>query len=232
MSQLSRDVRRAEPAARLPLSQLLRAGTRRAHRLVESMAFVRLFLRGVVEPASYRQLLLDLHCIYGHLEENLRLNADHPLVAPLILPALWRQPALTRDLAFFASTSPTAPSRAARRYGARLDWLGAQRPELLVAHSYTRYLGDLSGGQILRRVAARALQLDDEQGLAFYDFPQIANVELFKQEYRARLDCLPLGGELAEELVTEAVTAFTLNGEVFSALSGNAWQGLWKLVVS
>ena len=211
---------------------MLRAGTRKAHRLVESMAFVRSFLRGVVEPASYRQLLIELHHIYSRLEENLRQNAAHPLVAPLILPALWRQRALERDLAFFTGPSPPIPSAAARRYGARLDWLGAQRPELLVAHSYTRYLGDLSGGQILRKITARALHLSGASGLAFYDFPQIADVPLFKQEYRARLDRLPVGAELATEIVAEAVTAFAQNGAVFAALSGNAWQSLWRLVAA
>ena len=53
--------------------------------------------------------------------------------------------------------------------------------EALVAHLYTRYLGDLSGGQILRRAVVRAYglagpgetTLDARAGVAFYDFPEI-----------------------------------------------------------
>lgn len=211
---------------------MLREGTRKAHRMVERMAFVRAFLRGVMDSASYGRLLIDLHYIYSQLEENLQHQAENPLLAPLILPPLWRTPALARDLIFFAIPNSATPSSAARRYGTRLAALAVQRPELLIAHAYTRYLGDLSGGQILRAVAARALHLTGDNGLSFYDFPQITDLQRFKKEYRTRLDHLPISGALAEEIVAEAVTAFALNGEVFAELSGNALRSLRKLVIS
>jgi len=43
----------------------------------------------------------------------------------------------------------------------------------LIAHSYTRYIGDLSGGQILG-IAERAMN-SDGQGTAFYEFKDIPN---------------------------------------------------------
>lgn len=43
---------------------------------------------------------------------------------------------------------------------------------MLLSHSYVRYLGDLSGGQVLRRRVAKAYGLaeDDDAGVEFYTF--------------------------------------------------------------
>lgn len=48
-------------------------------------------------------------------------------------------------------------------------------PSPLLAHSYVRYLGDLSGGQTIRRRLAKAYQLDEQLGLglAFYSFKSL-----------------------------------------------------------
>ena len=43
----------------------------------------------------------------------------------------------------------------------------------LIAHAYTRYLGDLSGGQILQRLLARSLDLQPSE-LSFYDFSRFS----------------------------------------------------------
>jgi len=215
-----------------PLSQRLREGTKKAHRTVENFDFVRSFLRGVVNVDSYCRYLVDLEHVYQHLECSLRAHPTHPLVQPLILPVLWRQERLQADIAFFSRgfRQMPRPSESARRYGNWLRLLCEQRPELLVAHSYTRYMGDLSGGQILGRIAARAFGLKDEAGLAFYSFPQISDMRKFKLDYRARIDGLPVNDELAEDIVLEAVHAFACNGAILKALSGSAWLAMWRLL--
>ena len=40
--------------------------------------------------------------------------------------------------------------------------MAKDNPILLVGHHYTRYLGDLSGGQILKGIAKKALKLKDD----------------------------------------------------------------------
>ena len=43
-------------------------------------------------------------------------------------------------------------------------------PSRLLAHAYVRYLGDLSGGQFIRRRISKAYGLDDGAGVSFYEF--------------------------------------------------------------
>ena len=87
-------------------------------------------------------------------------------------------------------------------------------------HHYTRYLGDLSGGQAIGRILDRTFELDGA-GIAFYDFPEIPKPKVYKDGYRARLDALGLGAADQERVVTEVKTAFQLNQALFVELGHN-----------
>lgn len=215
-------VQTAQPETGLALR--LRAGTRRAHRWIERLAVVRSMLRGVLNIHQYQRLLLDLHAVYGALESELRAQQLRPAVAPLVLPALFRHAAIADDLDFLVrrvrSDWRMMPiSAAALRYCQRLRQISERSPELLAAHCYTRYLGDLSGGPILRRMAGLALGLDRSGGLAYYDFPEIADVAAFKKDFRQRIDGLPLSEDQRCQVIAEAVRAFELSGALFETLS-------------
>ncbi len=206
-----------------PLSLTLKQGTKDAHRWVERLAFVRSFLRGVIDPHSYQCLLRDLHTVYGALEDGLRRHAHHPVLGWSAWPLLWRQNALSEDLDYLAMRLPTSdrpwrqqlPSSAAQRYAARIFAQADHSPTLLLAHAYTRYLGDLSGGQILRRIVGFALDLPGPDGLRFYEFSQVPNHEQFKQDFRRWLDRLPLSATEQHAVVQEAIAAFAANGALF-----------------
>ena len=88
---------------------------------------------------------------------------------------------------------------------------------------YTRYLGDLSGGQILKNIAEKALKLTDG-GLDFYEFPDIENKKEFKNTYRATLNKMPVTQSQVSAIVTEANYAFRLNMFMFDELDGNAFK--------
>ena len=216
-----------------PLSHRLRAETRSAHSRVEKLGFVRAFLRGTVERDTYCRLLVDLHHVYRHLEAGFAAHRETAALRPLYLPELFREHALALDLDFLARADwrrTLRPSAAAQRYAARLRGLSQGSASLLVAHAYTRYLGDLSGGQILRRVAARALGLTGQDGLSFYEFPQIADLTAYKQAFRGRLDSLPLTLAQQAELVAEANRAFALSGAILAECDGSDWRALRNLL--
>jgi heme oxygenase len=97
---------------------------------------------------------------------------------------------------------------------------------LLLAHAYTRYLGDLSGGQLLAGVVRRALSLTSAEGTAFFEFAQLGDLTAFKAEYRRRLDAVPLTDSDAQRVVEEAVAAFGYNQALTDELTPALQQSL------
>lgn len=167
--------------------------------------------------------MASLFHIYEALEEEIERNKENPVFIPLYFPEeLHRRASLEQDLAFWygprwQEAIPYTP--AMRRYVQRLHEVGRTEPELLVAHAYTRYLGDLSGGQVLKKIAQKALDLPSSgEGLAFFTFPNIASATKFKQLYRSRMNSLEMTPEVRQRVIEEAKTAFLLNIQV------RAWQ--------
>jgi len=205
------------------LSELLREGTAEAHRAAERSEFVSRFVQGRLDRPLHARHLRALHGVYARLEEELERRKEDPRLGAFAMPQLWRRVALERDLDFLRGpawrTEPPVP--AATAYAERLQEIAAAQPVRLVSHSYVRYLGDLSGGQVLRRLAAQHLDLDGD-GLRFYEFPAIPDPPAFKAEYRRRLDELALVDGEREAVVEEARTAFALNAEIFRQLVDGA----------
>jgi len=75
-------------------------------------------------------------------------------------------------------------------YIARLEELAdAADPSPLLAHSYVRYLGDLSGGQTIRHTVSKAYGLDENAGfgLSFYVFKSLRSQVLANQGEMKRI---------------------------------------------
>ncbi|WP_210650372.1 heme oxygenase (biliverdin-producing) [Nocardioides sp. SYSU D00065] len=211
-----------DPApATAPLSIAMREGSQAAHTAAESSPFMAELTAARVNALAVRDYLLRFREVYRTLELLGRELGDHPAVAAVADPALDRLSAIESDLAHWSQAAGApAPevfhSPATDAYVARLlevrEW-----PPLFVAHHYTRYLGDLSGGQVIGRVLDRELQLEG-RGTAFYAFPLIPKPKPYKDGYRARLDALNLTVEEQARIVAEVSVAFELNQAVFAEL--------------
>lgn len=207
---------------RLPppsLSTRLHTGTRTKHFLVEHAPFTRCLLSGRISRRSYERLVESLYFVYAEMEAVLECHRRHPVLSLLDFTELRRRPSLEEDLAFWMGPTwrtSTSLSPATRMYVARIRAVADQDPLLLVGHLYTRYLGDLSGGQIVGRAIERAFGLT-EGGARFYRFgPDRAGLA---ERYRARLDALPVDGLEAELIVAEASETFGLNLNLFEELA-------------
>jgi heme oxygenase len=88
-----------------------------------------------------------------------------------------------------------------------------------VAHHYTRYLGDLSGGQVLRSKAEQTWGFARKgDGVRFYVFEDIGNPAAFKRGYRELLDGVLADDLEKQRIIAECKRAFALNIAVFVAL--------------
>jgi heme oxygenase len=215
------------------LATKLREGTKKAHTMAENVGFVKCFLKGVVEKTSYRKLVANLYFVYSAMEEEMdRLN-QHPIVSQIHYPELNRKTSLEQDLHYYYGNNwrdQVAPSPAAQDYVQRIREISAHEPELLIAHSYTRYLGDLSGGQILKGIAQRAMNLSNGEGTAFYEFADIADEKQFKNQYRQAMDSLPVDDATTDRIVNEANAAFGMNMKMFQELEGNLIKAIGQML--
>jgi len=202
------------------LSVRLREETAEVHDAAERSAFVTALLGGALDLREYARFVVQLRAVYEALEDEVAASTDVAL-APLFAPELVRLPALTRDLEHLAGPGWAAelevlPASAA--YADRIRFVARTEREMLLAHHYVRYLGDLSGGQLIGRVLRRVYELPDTRGTEVYEFDAIASAKAFKDRYRLLLDTLPWDAVVRTRLVDEARVAYGLNTDVFTEL--------------
>ncbi|GAA4693604.1 biliverdin-producing heme oxygenase [Nocardioides conyzicola] len=207
-----------DQTADLALSAAMREGSRAEHQAAEDSSFMSELLGGRVNERGYADYLLRLRVVYATMEEIVDAHRDDAAVAAVADTALVRLAAIDADLDHWVTDGDrSVDSPAAAAYRQRLLDAAAEWPALLVAHHYTRYLGDLSGGQAIGRILDRTFELDGA-GIAFYAFPEIPKPKVYKDGYRARLDALGLDAGQQERVVTEVRTAFQLNQALFAEL--------------
>ena len=197
------------------LSALLRTGSQAEHTAAEGSSFMSELMAGRINEAGYAHYLGLLRRVYEALEGTAaELTAD-PVASAVIDPAIERLAAIDADLGHWGRTVHDSPATDA--YVARIresaTWGG-----LFVAHHYTRYLGDLSGGQAIGRIISREFGLDGA-GVAFYAFDAVPKPKLYKDAYRARLDALPLDDAERDRVLDEVKAVFALNGAVFAEMT-------------
>lgn len=204
------------------LVDAIRDRTRALHAEAERSGIVSDLLRGRVDRRSYAALLRNLLPAYRELENGLERHRSAAGMDGVARPAVYRSAALESDLAALCGSDWQQRIEilpAAERY-ARAVADAAADGSRLIAHAYVRYLGDLSGGRILRGIVARALALEASQ-LAFYDYPGVANVEALRTAYRADLDRAADHASDRESVIAEAERAFRLNIELSVAIAAN-----------
>ncbi len=178
-------------------------------------------IHGRLPREGYTRLLRNLHGLYAALEAALQQQPAHGAWSCVDHPAQHRCAALEADLQVLHGDAwpalPLAPAAVA--YAARLQALGAAASPALVAHVYTRSLGDLHGGQILQQRVARMLGLPAGSGTAFYDFGPEPTVLALRQRLRLALAQLPATPAEEDAIVAEACWSFQQHVALFSELA-------------
>ncbi|PWN23869.1 hypothetical protein BCV69DRAFT_275276 [Microstroma glucosiphilum] len=114
--------------------------------------------------------------IYDELARCLSITSQPSLIAAALPSSSSSSPELTTQ--HLRLLSPTE-AESSLVYVKRLQALPHASGDLLLSHAYVRYLGDLSGGQHIRKRVEKLFPLDDDArsattpaGYEFYDFPR------------------------------------------------------------
>lgn len=194
----------------------IRAQTQDAHERAESVDFIQALMGGGLNTRSLVRLLESLAPVYAHLEETLPTITDEQ-VAAFFDPRLNRAERLRHDLHVSGQPVQSQPSAAVEAYLEAITAASAH-PERILAHHYTRYMGDLAGGQAIAKLAQRHYHVPPE-ALTYYDFSDLGSARDYRLAYRARLDNLDWTPTQQAEFIAECQFAFTLNEGLFTDLS-------------
>jgi heme oxygenase (biliverdin-producing, ferredoxin) len=210
-------------ATATPFSTLIREASHQQHTEAETSPFMSEMLDGRLGVAAFRHYTEQLWFVYRALEGVADRLAADPVAGPFVRPELFRTAALERDLDHLHGggdwRASLTPLPATERYAARVLKVARDWPGGYVAHHYTRYLGDLSGGQVIRDTAEKTWGFARRgDGVRFYVFDGIANPAAYKRAYRARLDDIPAAAGEKLRIVDECRHAFALNTAVFRDL--------------
>lgn len=202
-----------------PFAATLRESTLAVHDRANHSAYMSALLGGELTQAGYTRLAIQYFYIYDAIEAASDVMSADPVAGTFVFAELRRLPNLERDLAHLVgpgwrdTISPLASTVAyAERVREASTWSGG-----FVAHHYTRYLGDIAGGQAIRRVLEKNYDVVDA-GALFYHF-DIGSAPRFRDEYRARLNAAPWDDDERQRVIDEALVAFECNVAVFDELA-------------
>jgi len=205
----------------IPFSQALRERTWSSHGDSEGADFMTDLMSGRGTREDYIALVAQHFFIYAALEAAADVMAGNAVAAPFISPHLTRLPAIEADLEFLLGADwreAITPLPTTQRYVERIDRVAAVWPGGFIAHHYTRYLGDLSGGQVIRTLMQRQFGFETN-GVGFYLFDEIASPKRFKETYRDQLDAVDWDAEERDRVIDEVLIACRFNTDLFVDLA-------------
>ncbi|KAJ7860997.1 hypothetical protein B0H14DRAFT_554548 [Mycena olivaceomarginata] len=227
----------------MPLSDVLRESIRMAYEDAEVSPAATTMLRGELDKEEYIRFLMMLWHIYNTFERSLERHQHHPVLEPTYDPALLAcaRP-LSADIAHLLDVESSWKAHsihtqllaekppALEAYTARIQAIAdLPDPSALLAHSYVRYIGDLSGGQTIQRALTKAYGLTlGGAGLSFYAFKELhSNKPASQSEMKRIRDWFRTGMnkgagdnvEVKAAVMEEASRVFEFTSEIFKAVN-------------
>lgn len=90
-------------------------------------------------------------------------------------------------------------------------------PQRLMAYHYTRYMGDMNGGQVIARAMENICGID-KNALSCYDFSEVGDTYHYRKQYKTLLELSPWTEEEREAFIDEAKIAYERNADLFDEL--------------
>lgn len=203
--------------AQEPLATRLKRETAQAHEQAENSTFMTELMGGNLDKQAFIDLQEQSLLFYSALEGALDSFAQDPCVQYVADRRLDRVQHLRHDIEQLGGNTQPEPLPATAEYVATLERIAKDgNAAEMIAHHYVRYLGDLSGGQVVASKMKNLLGVPEE-ALTFYRFDGIGKLKPYKDTYRAALDKLQalMSSEEQDQMAIAAGEAFTCNHNVF-----------------
>ncbi|RIJ55010.1 biliverdin-producing heme oxygenase [Clavibacter phaseoli] len=205
----------------VPLTEALRDRARPRAEAQDADEFMTALVTGRGCRDDYVALVAQHYFVYRAIESATERMAADPVAARFISPRLTRLPAIEADLGFLVGPDwrdVVRPLASTAAYVERIEQVASVWVGGFVAHHYTRYLGDLSGGRLLRSLLQRQFGFDTN-GVGLYLFAEIAEPRRFCSTYREALDQVPWDDDERARVVAEVENAYRLTRDVFAELA-------------
>lgn|SRR3989338_874078 len=208
-------------------------GTRNKHKEAENTDFMKKFIAGKINKAQYIKYLFNMYLIYSNLEQQLENNINNSVINNIYFPyELNRSDSIKKDLILLCGNDfmyKIKPLSSTLKYIERIVYCGQNNPDLLLSHVYTRYMGDLYGGQILKNKVKKIMGLNDMDALNFYTFANIYNIKQFIYEYKYIINNLQIPSPYI--FVDEANLSFQFNIDIFNSINDEPPVPLYHLML-
>ncbi len=198
----------------------IRMDTRLDHERAERSPFVVGLLAGELDRRAHVELLRALLPVYQALEQLLLIQGEEASISLFDDRRLDRRGRIADDLRTFGQNPASvdcAQLPASRAYVSVVRE-AAVSPQRLLAHHYTRYLGDMAGGRVIASRLRSEYDID-QSALTYYDFGGLEDVHSYRRQYRSRLDEVPWTAAEQAEFIGECSLAYRANSQLFGELA-------------
>ena len=202
-------------------SEALRSMTWDDHEKAQYTEYMQKVLGGQISREGYADMVAQHYFAYLVIEDAAEKMRGDEIGNKFVFDSLARIKPLEEDLEFLLGADwkdKISPNKSTEEYLARLKEVIYTDSGAFVAHAYTRYLGDLSGGQVIKAAVERSFKFENGDGVKFYIFDQIPDYKAFKIAYRDLLDGAAWTEEERSKVIDEAILAYKLNTKVLAEL--------------
>ena len=197
----------------------IRENTKDLHAMAESSGFIKRLFDGNASKETYAEYLYNLYFIYKTIEEEMDNNKDNEAVKLFIYEELRRRVAIEKDLEMLLGEKMKAmkPLKSTEVFVNRLKEISINKPELLIAHAYTRYLADLFGGRQMFSIMEKHYDMK-KQSLNYHIFDNIKDLRSFVGIYHNKLNELNLSEGMEDKFLNEVNLTYLFNVNISEEL--------------
>lgn len=195
------------------------------HAAAEKSGFIKRIVDGNASKESYSEYLFNLLAVYEVLENAIEKNSDNDVMKAFVTKELYRSEFIKKDLEFLLGDKLASMEllSSTEAFVSRMNELQKTKPELVIAHAYTRFLADLFGGRTFFSLLSDKYEIPTE-GLNYYTFDGIKDMRGYAMGYHNKLNEMQLSEDLKADFVNEVNNAYIYNIAISNELEAKLYN--------